>query len=201
MELGILTISQEEAEARVAEYEGVLAAQRSAEDEAILSAYRAAKRGLPVISLMRAFELGGYHPNGLPRLAITRADATECWVRVDTPHDVGTRMTFSDTQFHRGQGALVGKHTTVVTGPPREKGQNRWNARTIVPPVPPRHRPKRGRIRNYHILWEVEEWMPVPPRDPALLRHIRGDLWSVQAVWDLTELEQLVLTQRRTPQR
>jgi len=28
------------------------------------------------------------------------------------------------------------------------------------------------------------------------LRHIRGDLWSVVAVWDLTELERLVLSQR-----
>jgi len=32
-----------------------------------------------------------------------------------------------------------------------------------------------------------------PPRDPALIRHIRGDLWAVLAVWDLTELERAVL--------
>jgi hypothetical protein len=42
----------------------------------------------------------------------------------------------------------------------------------------------------------VEEWTRVPPRDPALLRHIRGDLWVVLAVWDLTDLERLVLSQR-----
>jgi hypothetical protein len=36
----------------------------------------------------------------------------------------------------------------------------------------------------------------VAPRDPALLRHVRGDLWAVLATWDLTELERLVLTQR-----
>lgn len=74
----------------------------------------------------------------------------------------------------------------------------RWRGKTIVPLVPPRHRPKNSRIRNFHILWEVDEWTMVPPKDPALLRHIRGDLWSVQAIWDLSELERLVLTQRRT---
>ena len=43
-------------------------------------------------------------------------------------------------------------------------------------------------MRGFHVLWEVESWTPEPPRDPALLRHLRGDLWSVLAVWDLTEL-------------
>jgi hypothetical protein len=40
---------------------------------------------------------------------------------------------------------------------------------------------------------------PRPPGDPALLRPIGGDLYAVEAVWDLTELEQLVLSQRRLP--
>ena len=35
------------------------------------------------------------------------------------------------------------------------------------------------------------------PRDPALLRHVRGDLWAVLSVWDLTDLERMVLSQRR----
>lgn len=42
------------------------------------------------------------------------------------------------------------------------------------------------------ILWEAE-WQAVPPKDPALLRHLGGDLYAVVAVWDLTELERAVL--------
>ncbi|MGH3300400.1 MAG: hypothetical protein ACRDOK_01755 [Streptosporangiaceae bacterium] len=38
--------------------------------------------------------------------------------------------------------------------------------------------------------------LQVPPRDPALLRWIRGDLWAVVAQWDLTELERAVLSSR-----
>jgi hypothetical protein len=47
-----------------------------------------------------------------------------------------------------------------------------------------------------HVLWEVERWELVPPTDPALIRHIRGDLWAVLATWDLTEIERHVLAQR-----
>lgn len=199
MDLGIIEITPEDAEARVAEYEQVLASERSAEDEAILMAYRAAKRGLPVISLSRAFDTAGYHDDGLPKLAIVRADAKECFVSVDSSSrnvPGGNRLTFASSQNSRSQGALVGRTTTCVHTSVSRPSQKRWRARCVVPVVPPRHRPKRGRISNFHILWEVDEWSPAPPVDPALLRHIRGDLWSVVAVWDLTELERLVLSQR-----
>jgi hypothetical protein len=199
MDLGTIEITPEEAAERVKEYEKVLERDRSAEDAAILQAYRAAKRGLPVISLSRAFDIGGFHPNGLPKLAIVRADANRCFVEANDRNGSGVRLTFTDKEWSRNRGALVGSHHVVVdTTVSREvtKGR-RWRGSTIVPLIPPRHRPKRGRIGNFHILWEVDEWTPAPPRDPALLRHIRGDLWSVLAVWDLTDLERLVLSQRR----
>jgi hypothetical protein len=199
MDLGIIEITEEEATARVAEYEKVLEAERSAEDAALLQAYRAAKRGMPVISLSRAFDIAGFHANGLPKLAIVRADANRCFVDANDRNGSGVRLTFTDKEWTRSRGALVGAHTVHVdTTVSREAATGRrWRGQTIVPLVPPRHRPKRGRIGNFHILWEVEEWTMAPPRDPALLRHIRGDLWSVLAVWDLTDLERLVLSQRR----
>jgi hypothetical protein len=154
---------------------------------------------MPVISLSRAFDIAGFHANGLPKLAIVRADANRCFVDVNDRNTQGARIMFTDKEWSRNRGALVGSHHVVVdTTVSREvtKGR-RWRGSTIVPLIPPRHRPKRGRIGNFHILWEVDEWTPAPPRDPALLRHIRGDLWSVLAVWDLTDLERLVLSQRR----
>lgn len=73
-----------------------------------------------------------------------------------------------------------------------------WTA--MVPLVPPEHRPPRG-LGSTIVLWEVENWAwyeaPRPPGDPALLRHLAGDLYAVLAVWQLTELEQLVLSGRR----
>jgi hypothetical protein len=37
---------------------------------------------------------------------------------------------------------------------------------------------------------------PLPPGDPALLRKLGGDLYIVLGTWDLTPLEQAVLSGR-----
>ena len=76
--------------------------------------------------------------------------------------------------------------------------QERWSRRplrALVPTVPPRLRPA-GNLDSYHVLFEPE-WQGDPePADPALLKHIGGDLWAVVATWDLTPLEAAVLGQR-----
>lgn len=196
MDLAPLEISKDEAREKLAEYQQALLAERSAEDEAIAAGYRAASRGLPVISLTRTVAAGGFHPGGLPRLAVIGAEATECFARWD-----GGSLVFADRDDRMAnRGALVGAHSVRVPVAGDDQPADRyvsWRAgRTLVPLVPPRHRPRPRRLRHCHILWEVEEWTPVAPRDPALLRHIRGDLWAVLAIWDLTELERMVLTQR-----
>ena len=68
--------------------------------------------------------------------------------------------------------------------------------RAMVPLVPPPLRPAHA-LRNYHVLWEAD-WQQAPPADPALLKHIGGDLYAVLAIWDLTELERAVLAGRAT---
>jgi hypothetical protein len=187
-------ISPDEAKAQLEHYEDQLKAERTAEDDAIRAGYRAAARGLPVINLPAAVHAGGYFDNGLPRIAIARATATECWVRASSA--TGGRLVFSTTDWDRGR-AQVGRHRVevTVTGPGTLR-QRAWNGHTIVPTIPPQFRPRRTRLHLFHILWEVEKWTPVPPRDPALLRHLRGDLWTVHAVWDLTDLERAVLAGR-----
>lgn len=200
MNITSLEITPEEATARLAEYEAQLHSERTREDEAIIAGYRAAKRGFPIISLPHVIGAGGWFENGLPKLAVVRADATQCWVEISYGNDT-RRITYRDVERGRDRGALVGQHHVRVTAPAPDAPtpvRPRWSAKTIVPLIPPRHRPNPRRIRGFHILWEVERWDPTPPLDPALLRHIRGDLWSVMAVWDLTQLERHVLTQRRT---
>lgn len=196
MDLTTIPIDRDEARAKLDEYSAMLRGERTAEDEAIAMGYRAAARGLQVISLPRTVAAGGWHDNGMPRIAIVRADAAEVFARWHY-----TDLVFADRDdLNVNRGALVGKHSVRVTVPGDDlppRRHSRWQAATtIVPLIPPRHRPKPRRLRNCHILWEVESWTRVPPRDPALLRHIRGDLWAVLALWDLTELERLVLSQR-----
>lgn len=195
MDLATLDIDVDRAKAGLDEYAAALRRERNAEDEAIAAAYRAAARGLPLISLQAAITAGGFFEGGLPRIAICRADATDCWVQWEWRSDLG--LVYTDRAGEWGRGALVGEHTVraVVTPPTHRRG---YGGHTVVPSVPPRHRPKRSvsRLSRYHVLWEVEQWDPTPPRDPALLRHIRGDLWAVLATWDLTDIERHVLAQR-----
>jgi hypothetical protein len=197
MDLQTLDISPEEAQEKLAEYQENLHGERTAEDAAIAAGYRAAARGLPVICLPDVIAAGGFFPGGLPKIAVVRADATECyawWEQED--------LVFSGSDWAINRGALVGRDTVRVHLPGHAPGMltrrnTSWSrGSTVVPLILPRHRPRLRRLRGFHLLWEAEEWAKVPPRDPALLRHIRGDLWSVQAVWDLTELERHVLSQR-----
>lgn len=63
-----------------------------------------------------------------------------------------------------------------------------------MPTIPPKLRPKRGQLGLYHLLFEAEWGLdPDPPVDPALVRHLGGDLYAVLAVWDLTDVERAVL--------
>lgn len=197
MDLATIEVGKDEALAKLEEYTRAVYAERTAEDDAIAAAYRAASRGLPVIDLPRSVASAGFHDNSLPRMAVIRADATECFARWS-----GNDLIFADRDdWAVNRGALVGQHSVrvPVAGDemPSRVARKTWTAgRTMVPIVPPRHRPRPNRLRRCHILWEVESWTWVPPEDPALLRHIRGNLWAVLAQWDLTELERLVLTQR-----
>lgn len=197
MELAEFVVPPEEAAAKVAEYTALIDAERTAEDRAILAGYRAAARGLPLISLPRTITAGGWHPDSLPKIGIAPADATECFVRWDNGD-----LVFADREgWSVNRGALVGAHSLRVSVPGDDRplripGMARWSGRAPVPLIPPKVRPRLRRLRHMHILWEVPAWKPVAPVDPALLRHIRGDLWAVLATWDLTPLEREVLSQR-----
>ncbi len=197
MELTTLQIDVEQAKAKLDEYTKLLAGERTCEDEAIAAAYRAAAKGMPVISLKAAITAGGWFDNGLPRIAICRADASRCavtWLSINGPLVYRDAIVGPRTGYH----ALVGHHTVRVDIEQRSVtvGRRASSGITTVPLVPPQHRPANGRLHLYHVLWEVEQWDPIPPHDPALLRHILGDLWTVHAVWDLTEIERHVLSAR-----
>jgi hypothetical protein len=196
MDLDTIGIGPAEARAKLAEYQAALdAGGATAEDQAIAAGYRAVARGRPLISLARTVARGGWHPNGLPRIGVCQAEATQCRVQWS-----GGDLVFTDEWSHGNRGALVGHHSVrvPVAGDDRPGGGNRWWAGSApVPLVPPGSRPRRpAKLSRCHVLWEVEEWKQVAPVDPALIRHVRGDLWEVLATWDLTQLERLVLMQR-----
>ena len=149
-------------------------------DNAIERVYREIARGRKVIRAFESIRQAGLDEQGLPKLAIVRADAEWCYCdrfRED--------MRFS---MDRWPPRHATKRTIHVPWPGLENSSRSAKAR--VPLIPVHHRPK-ANLTNYHILWEAD-WQGIPT-DPMLLRRMGGDLWLVLAAWDLTPVERAVL--------
>jgi hypothetical protein len=226
MNLSTVEISRAGARGRAAEYRRAARSssdpRERAEFEQIAHAYQVAARDdVAIISLTETIRAGGTvvrtrtygrgdderHENYLvPALAVCTWRAAFCYssgVRQDGA------VEFSDSLRRRYdyRSGLI----TVQAGfdlpagfqaGPRHVASD-WHAWTaMVPIVPPKHRPPRG-LGDRLVLWEADDWtwtrMPAPPGDPALLKQLGGDLYAVEAVWNLTDLERLILSGRRLP--
>lgn len=165
-------------------------------DVAALRGYRQLARGRRLMVLGDVFRAAGlaefvWTPwNGaqsragdVPRLAVCDATAHVCFY--DGRHFTAER----DMAIRSG--GQVGRDWVRC---PIDAPRYRPTVRAVVPTVPPALRPPGG-LGGFHILWEAE-WSlarPIPPRDPALVKWLGGELWAVLAVWDLTDLERAIL--------
>lgn len=192
-----------------------------AELEAMARAFRiAAKEELPLIALTPTLTRGGTIPRTLverwrgdksrteyllPRLAVCNAAARFVFT-LGIEQDGAVRFIDSLGRAPHYQRGRIELETMFELGDGYKAGQriqswdrSAWSA--LVPIVPPKHRPARTSLENLVVLWEVDDWqwrsVPAPPGDPALLQHVGGDIYAVLATWDLSPLEQLILTGRR----
>lgn len=163
-------------------------------DDEIRRAYQLLAQGRLIIRALESVRAAGLGPDGLPKLAICRADKKVC--RFDfgdggraTMYAEGYNVPWRENNkvpnnvcfyFERGSFTRTSSH---------------YGGRSILPPIPLHVRPQRG-LANYHVLWEAE-WTRVPPKDPYLLRRLgKSDMWLVVAMWDLTEVERAALATR-----
>jgi hypothetical protein len=201
-----MTMGKIEARAKVAEYLKSVRGRHTREDEEILRGYRALARGKTVIDLPSVIGRGGiFEATGLPKLAIATADhqfvwcsrGEDGWVHfMPAPtRDINERRTKDCFRLPINTLQRMAKPATVGVWWQDQP----WNGyhRAMVPHVPPGLRPNVA-LSNYAVLFEVDEWKrdPQAPRDPALLKHLGGDLYAVLATWDLSELERSVLNGR-----
>jgi hypothetical protein len=160
-------------------------------DMEIRRVFDAIAKGKVVIRALQSIKAAGVGEDGLPRLAIARADARQC---IFSKHYDGFRMatkTWVNGKTAKSQYFDFPEDTFPGLRLVRQYA-------STVPHVPPDLRPKRGK-ENYHILYEAE-WSMTYPKDPMLLRRIgAADLWLVCGAWDLTDIEREVLG-ARTPQ-
>lgn len=156
-------------------------------DAEIRRTYLAIARGQVVIKALESVAAAGVDAEGLPKLALMRADAKRA--RLTMWRDGSATMC--EDIWRPKKSATIS--WPAGTFPTRENSVRDRGA--IVPIIPLYLRPKKA-LSNYHILWEAE-WRPIPPHDPLLLRRLgKGDLWLVLAQWDLTEVERAALQTR-----
>jgi hypothetical protein len=162
-------------------------------DREIMSAYQKLAQGKLVIKALESVVTAGVNEQGLPKLAITRADAKMCHLSMRGNGGATMSMITGRGSARRTGTAFSTRFEFPAKAFPNNTG---WrNAEAIVPIVPLSERPKRA-MANYHILWEAE-WTKAVPIDPFLLRRIgKADMWLVLAMWDLTEVERAALAAR-----
>lgn len=209
MNLATIDMPIEEAQRAFEEYRDAVRERHDDEDEAIMRGYRVLAKGQQVLNLRKMLKAGGvtrldlprpFDRQGriavtVPRLAVARANRTTVWTNGVDKRGRCTMQTKRDPHVNNNFDVMRFADGTFDPGT-RDEGWHNPRIRAVVPNVPPRLRPRAG-LGNFHILFEAEwDIDPEPPVDPALLRHISGDLYAVVAVWDLTELERAVLAGR-----
>lgn len=199
MELPSLEMPVQEARKAFLEYRRAVRERHDDEDAQIMRCYRIMTRGYRIIDFREAILRGGFDPNGLPRLAMARADEKKIYLDRQQAGGCTLRPNYDGRGWHvvREAASRVWRFAdgTLVSLSPEQHQQ--WKPITfeaIVPNIPPRFRPQHA-LSNYHIIFEAE-WAlahPPAPRDPALLKHMGGALYAVLATWSLTPVERAVL--------
>ena len=149
--------------------------------------YNQLKCGRKVIDINKVMVRGGTFETGEPRLAILRADFSKVYLYYSSN---GTVRMKHHENWWKFSGSIDIRFTNMFPKIPEDRHRE-----TIAPKIPASLRPK-GRLSSYWVLWEVEEWKPVPPIDPYLLRRLTPNMFVVVAGWNLTELERAAIAGR-----
>lgn len=198
MNIETITMPRAEATRKLEAYRRALARKANAEYEAAALGYEALAKGTPLLSLASAIARGGWDEKGRPRLAVARADQRRAFGKTN-----GEQLLFwSAPKASRWNSPDV-RSTTLMRSfllasmPARPATSDRWwSGQAIVPLIPPDVLPRvNADLSARYVLWEAD-WHEAP-RDPMLLLPIGGDLYAVEAVWDLTELERAVIGRTR----
>jgi hypothetical protein len=161
-------------------------------DQEVMRAYQAIAQGKVVIRALASITAAGLGDDGLPKLALARADQPWCWCWGDA--DGSALLTTHPEASSWWRPDRFARHNARFPAGSFPFTE-RKSGKALVPQIPLPLRPKRA-LQNYHVLFEAE-WAALPPVDPMLLRRVgKADLWVVCAAWDLTPIEQAALAAR-----
>lgn len=159
------------------------------------------QHGGKVLDVIESFKKAGLSKKGYPKIAICKADSKLVFLSPSRNgsaifyHDRGgaTRLSWA----WRGDKNDVSLPEGTFKWPENMDYSFYKYQQTIVPIIPPKIlKFVKHKLSNYHLLWEVTEWKPVPPKDPILLRKLTPNLYAILATWNLTPLERAIIRGR-----
>ena len=162
-------------------------------------------QGKSLIDIYKVMEKSGVNKSYQPRIAISRAD----WKNVFFVKKDSGRGFFagSNTSWpSKSDGHIDLQPQTFMEWPRKNNAEGKpindaWGianpaCETKVPIIPAQLIPE-GSLSGYYILWEVEKWENLPEtKDPLLLKRITENLFVILGAWDLTDLEQSIISAR-----
>lgn len=168
-------------------------------------------QGKALIDIYKIMETAGVNKNYQPKLAIARADWKEVYFRKqDSGRGFFARSEKSwamksdgdvDLQPETFCQWLRTKEDIRMADKTIRKADNRWSIanekiKTKVPIIPAHLIPE-GDLSNYYVLWEVQKWEDLPEqKDPLLLKRITENLFVILSAWEVTTLEQSIISGR-----
>jgi len=162
-------------------------------------AYYYLKKGNKVLDFFETVKTTGLNTDGDPKLAIVPIDASRCHFTKTTP-GAGTYSRPSngwrDRQFKSGPNAIHLPGNTFAAWPTTDQRQwdiARRDIEAPTPVIPPKYQNKGEHL---FVMWEVEHWQPVAPKDPLLLRRITKNLFVIYGHWNTTKLERAIIRGR-----
>lgn len=199
-EIPKIKVPKEQAKEEWKKYCNVLKNRKEKYLQVMKDAYYQMKEGNELIDLYKIMKDVGLTENNLPKLAIARADFKEC--------------LFEKQDEGAGAFGCIGKYNQMDWSSRIQLPQNTFNihwersenntwqikdksVKTRTPIIPIELLPD-GDLSNYYILWETNNWIPIPEtKDPILLKRISENLFAILGSWEVTELEQSVIRGRK----
>ena len=198
MKVEQIVIPKEEAEAEYRAYKQALLKHKDRYVKDLKSICGHMRHGRAIIDLWTSLKKAGLNKDWDPRLAICNADSKN--VMFEKLTGGGGRYFRENPNTLRNRWDRWCSAGIRVPEGTFDYPEGMWRRRcveTIVPIIPAKFlNVLRGKLQNYHLLWEVEEWKPAPARDPILLKKLTPNIFVVLATWNLTKLERAVIRGR-----
>lgn len=193
-----ISMSQEKAKQELKVYKELIKTRKETYLKQMKDALLQLSKGRKIININEVMTKAGVREDGLPKLAIARADGTKVFLHRYDEGAISFSLTSNNWRLRKEFTIWIPKKTfpNFVRTEKERYGFEVYEA--LVPIIPAVFLPPH-KLSNYWILWEVDKWakVPIPPKDPILLKRINETTFAVLAVWDLTELERSITWGRR----